>query len=1054
MKYIDAAVARSRTTLTSFVAIMLTGFACYLLIPVELNPDVQVPIIVTTVIHEGISPEDSERLISRPAELELKALDGITEITTFSSENAATIVAEFDIDLDSQAALSELREAIDRAKVWFPPDTEEPIIREVSATGVPVVNIIVGGEGVPERTLLRIAEELQSRIEILPQVLEAQMVGNREELMEAIIDPNKLETYGFPAALIGQAVLGNNRLIPAGQVDTGRGSFSIKVPGLIEDPDDLFDLPLVSTDLGVLTVGDVASVRRTFKDATRFSYANGLPSISLNVMKRKGANLIEAMAAIDQVVEEIRPQVPPAVTISYINNTAPLVLEQNMGLQGNMATAMALVLIVVIATVGVRSGLLVTLAVPFSFFFAFIIITIMGFTYNFMVIFGLLLGLGMLIDGAIVLVEYADRKMAEGLNSREAYKAAVERMFWPITASTATTLAAFLPIMFWPGVAGQFMSYLPITVFAVLIGSLFYALLFAPVIGSLIGRSSDADKKYLRALEEGDPEKTGGITAQYAKLLSVAVRYPFSVFMISVTTLAVIVGSYLSFGRGVEFFTGVEPSQTTVQVFARGNYSPAELRDIMLEVEDRVRSVGHFQGIVTQSGAGMQMGGDSQSASDLIGSIFIEMTDRRDRDVDGMEVENLYREAIANLPGARAEVVAIENGPPVGKEIQLELAGEDLNLLFNEARRIRTFMEQGMTGLIDIDDTAPVPGIEWEITVDRAQAAIMGASMAEIGTAIQMMTNGVFMGVYRPDDSEEEVDIRLRYPAQYRGLDQIDTIRIATANGPVPISSFITREAKPKVSSIQRVNGNRVVYVRANPAPGIVADNKLQELEAWLVDNPPIAGVDYQFRGANEEQTESAAFLAQAFTLAMALMAILLITQFNSFYQSLLILSSILLSTSGVLLGLLITGQTFSVILTGIGIVALAGIIVNNNIVLIDTFNVLRRTHQEWSLHEVIVHTGVQRLRPVFLTTFTTGFGLLPLAMHISVDLIGAEIEVGGPITSQWVALASAIVFGLSFATVLTLIVTPAMLALPESLRRTRDGAIRLILPRRIRYGA
>ena len=1054
MKYIDAAVARSRTTLTSFVAIMLTGFACYLLIPVELNPDVQVPIIVTTVIHEGISPEDSERLISRPAELELKALDGITEITTFSSENAATIVAEFDIDLDSQAALSELREAIDRAKVWFPPDTEEPIIREVSASGVPVVNIIVGGEGVPERTLLRIAEELQSRIEILPQVLEAQMVGNREELMEAIIDPNKLETYGFPGALIGQAVLGNNRLIPAGQVDTGRGSFSIKVPGLIEDPDDLFDLPLVSTDLGVLTVGDVASVRRTFKDATRFSYANGLPSISLNVMKRKGANLIEAMAAIDQVVEEIRPQVPPAVTISYINNTAPQVLEQNMGLQGNMATAMALVLIVVIAAVGVRSGLLVTLAVPFSFFFAFIIITIMGFTYNFMVIFGLLLGLGMLIDGAIVLVEYADRKMAEGLDSREAYKAAVERMFWPITASTATTLAAFLPIMFWPGVAGQFMSYLPITVFAVLIGSLFYALLFAPVIGSLIGRSSDADKKYLRALEEGDPEKTGGITAQYAKLLSVAVRYPFSVFMISVTTLVVIVGSYLSFGRGVEFFTGVEPSQTTVQVFARGNYSPAELRDIMLEVEGRVRSVGHFQGIVTQSGAGMQMGGDSQSASDLIGSIFIEMTDRRDRDVDGMEVENLYREAIANLPGARAEVVAIENGPPVGKEIQLELAGEDLNLLFNEARRIRTYMEQGMTGLIDIDDTAPVPGIEWEITVDRAQAAIMGASMAEIGTAIQMMTNGVFMGVYRPDDSEEEVDIRLRYPARYRGLDQIDTIRIATANGPVPISSFITREAKPKVSSIQRVNGNRVVYVRANPAPGIVADNKLQELEAWLEDNPPVAGADYQFRGANEEQTESAAFLSQAFTLAMALMAILLITQFNSFYQSLLILSSILLSTSGVLLGLLITGQTFSVILTGIGIVALAGIIVNNNIVLIDTFNVLRRTHQEWSLHEVIMHTGVQRLRPVFLTTFTTGFGLLPLAMHVSVDLIGAEIEVGGPITSQWVALASAIVFGLSFATVLTLIVTPAMLALPESLRRTRDGAIRLILPRRIRYGA
>ena len=1052
MKYIDAAVSRSRTTLTSFAAVMLTGFACYLAIPVELNPDVQVPIIVTTVIHEGISPEDSERLISKPVEVELKALDGITEYTTFSSENAATIMAEFDIDMDSQAALNELREAIDRAKVWFPPDTEEPIIQEVSASGVPVVNIVITGEGVPERTLLRVAEELQSRIEILPPVLEAQMVGNREELMEAIIDPNKLETYGFPSSVIGQTVLGNNRLIPAGQVDTGSGSFSIKVPGLIETSDDLFDLPLVSNDLGVLTVGDVASVRRTFKDATRYTYANGAQAISLDVMKRKGANLVDTMAQIDAVVSEVRPQLPPAVRVEYINNTAPLVLEQNMGLQGNMATAMALVAIVVIAAVGVRSGLLVTLAVPFSFFFAFIIITLMGFTYNFMVIFGLLLGLGMLIDGAIVLVEYADRKMAEGMNSHEAYRAAVQRMFWPITASTATTLAAFLPIMFWPGVAGQFMSYLPITVFAVLIGSLFYALLFAPAIGALIGRSSDADQKYLRALEDGDPLKTGGVTALYARLLGLAVRFPGAVFVLSITTLVTIVTAYVSFGRGVEFFTGVEPNQTRIQVFARGNYSPAELRDILLEVEDRIRSVGHFKGIVTQSGAGMQMGGAGQTASDLIGSIYIEMSDRRDRDVNGIELENLYREAITGLPGARAEVVPIENGPPVGKEVQLELSGEDLDLLFNEARRVSTYMSETMVGLIDIDDTAPVPGIEWEITVDRAQAAIMGASMAEIGAAIQMLTNGVYMGVYRPDDTEEEVDIRLRYPREYRGLDEIDTIRIATANGPVPISSFITREARPKVSSIQRVNGNRVVYVRANPAPGIVADNKVQELQAWLAENPPVNGVDYQFRGANEEQAESAAFLSQAFTLAMALMAILLITQFNSFYQSLLILSSILLSTSGVLLGLLITGQTFSVILTGIGIVALAGIIVNNNIVLIDTFNVLRRDHPEWTLQEVIVHTGVQRLRPVFLTTFTTGFGLLPLAMHVSVDLIGAEIEVGGPITSQWVALASAIVFGLSFATILTLIVTPAMLALPESLRQTRDRILRLVYPRRLHY--
>lgn len=1034
--YIDTAVSRSRTTLSIFVAIMLTGFGSYLSIPVELNPDVEVPIIITTIIHEGISPEDAERLLAKPTEVELKSLDGITQISSFSSENAATIITEFDISFESKTALSDVREAVNRAKARFPANTEEPLMQEVSAAGLPVVQIAVGGQGVPERVLLRVAEQLQREIEILPQILEAVMVGNREELLEAEIDPGKLETYGIPNSAIVSTVMNNNRLIPAGQVDTGQGSFSVKVPGLIENAEDLFNLPLASTDLGVLTVADIAEVRRTFKDATRYSYSNGSASISLNVNKRKGANLVESMEQIDAVVERIRPTLPPSVTLSYINNTAPLVLEQNLGLQGNMATAMVLVLIVVIASVGVRSGLIVTLAVPFSFFFAFIIISLLGFTYNFMVIFGLLLGLGMLIDGAIVMVEYADRKMAEGLNSLEAYRAAVDRMFWPIMASTATTLAAFLPIMFWPGVSGQFMSYLPITVFAVLIGSLFYALLFAPTIGALIGQGSAAAKAFAKGGSDDGRVVATGITRLYEKSLKVAVKLPITVSLLSIVTLVTIVWAYGRYGKGVEFFTGVEPSQTQIQVFARGNYSPAELRDVMLSVQERIYEVGYFKGIVMQSGTGQQLGGDQQTAPDLIGYIFVEMVDRRERELDGFEVENRYRQAIANLPGARAEVVSLEQGPPVGKEIQIELSGEELEPLFAEAARIRSFMENDMTGLIDIDDTAPVPGIEWEIKVDRARAAMMGASMAEIGTAIQLMTNGVFMGDYRPNDSEEEVDIRIRYPAEYRGIEQMDTIRIATANGPVPISSFVTRVAKPAVSSIQRVDGARVVYVRANPAPGIVASNKLTEIDAWLEENPPQRGVTAVFRGANEEQADSAAFLGKAFSLAMALMAILLVTQFNSYYQAFIILSSVLLSTAGVLLGLLTTGQTFSVILTGIGIVALSGIIVNNNIVLIDTFNYLKAKHGDWTLEEIIVQTGVQRLRPVFLTTFTTGFGLLPLAMHVSVDLINAEIEVGGPITSQWVSLASAIVFGLSFATILTLIVTPAMLALPDALRK------------------
>ena len=1036
MRYIKASVSRARTTLSIFVAIMATGFVSYMTIPVELNPDVSVPIIVTTIIHEGISPEDAERLLAKPAEVELKAVEGITQISSFSSEGAATIIAEFDVTLDSTIALQEIRTAIDRAQARFPQSTEEPIVQEVSAASVPLVQIAISGEDVPERVLLQVAQDLQRRVETLPEIMSADMVGDREELLEAIIDPAQLETYGITNQQIVQAVNNNNRLIPAGAVNTGQGSFSVKLPGLIETQEDLFDLPIAANQNGVLTLSDIAEVRRTFKDAQRYSYANGERSISIDVQKRKGANLIEAMDKIDVMVEEMLPTLPPAVTIAYMNNTAPIVLEQNLGLQGNMVSSMVLVLIVVIAAVGVRSGILVTLAVPFSFFFAFIIISMLGFTYNFMVIFGLLLGLGMLIDGAIVMVEFADTKMAEGYTKEDAYQEAVNRMFWPIIASTMTTLAAFLPMMFWPGVAGEFMRYLPITVFAVLVGSLLYALWFAPVMGALFAKApKSSGTQAVSHYDEVDSSNLRGVSRAYAGLLRGAARSPGFVFIGSIGTLVGIAIAYFNFGAGVEFFTAVEPNQTRIQVFARGNFSPEEIRDMVVDVEKRVMNVGYYKNVVTQSGSGQSLGGGQSSAPDLVGTIFVEFTDRRIRDVNGFEIENLYREAISNIPGVKAEIATIEQGPPVGKELQIEIFGDNLQDLITEAKRVRAFLETGMTGLIDIDDTTPIPGIEWAINVDRARAAMFGANISEVGTAVQLLTDGVRMGDYRPDDTEEEVDMRVRYPEEYRGLEQIEKIQVTTASGMAPVSSFITRVPEPKVSSIQRVDGNKVIYVRANPAPGEVTATKLVELEQWLDSNPMMPGVDYQFRGANEEQEQSFAFLMQAFGLSLMLMAILLVTQFNSFYQTLLILSSVLLSTTGVLLGLLITGQTFSVILTGVGIVALAGIIVNNNIILIDTFNYLRETRKDWSLEEIIVQTGVQRLRPVFLTTFTTGCGLLPLAMHVSIDLIGAEIEVGGPITSQWVQLAGAIVYGLSFGTILTLIVTPAMLALPAKMR-------------------
>ena len=535
-------------------------------------------------------------------------------------------------------------------------------------------------------------------------------------------------------------------------------------------------------------------------------------------------------------------------------------------------------------------------------------------------------------------------------------------------------------------------------------------------------------------VEQGRFSEVGGIIGIYARLLNLSTRHPLAVIGVTLAVLYGIIQWYGVAGKGSQFFIDVEPSFTGVNVSARGNFSAEEIRDIVTDVEQRVMDVGYVESIYTRTGSGGISFGAGGTTPDRIGTMFIQMTDRHDRALDGFEVEQAFEAAIQDIPGVRAEMRPQQMGPPVGKDIQLQLRGDDLDALTAQARTIRRHLEQ-MEGLTGVDDTAPVTGIEWQVKVDRPKAGMFGADVSSVGAAIQLITNGVLVGKYRPDDVDDEVDIRVRYPEEYRGISQLDSLRVNTREGQVPISSFIDREAKPKVSTIFRQDGQRVMYVRANTIQGVLPNDKVNEIREWLAGQELDPGIEIVFRGANEEQEEVNQFIGVAFSLALMLMGILLVTQFNSFYQALLILSAVVMSTIGVLLGLVITGYPFSAIMTGIGIVALAGIIVNNNIVLIDTFNYLRRENPGWDLQRVIVTTGCQRLRPVFLTTFTTGFGLLPMASGVSIDLIGREIEVGGPVASYWVQLASAIVSGLSFATVLTLIVTPSLLIAPEAIR-------------------
>jgi multidrug efflux pump len=1049
---IESAFSRTRTTLSLLAVLVLAGIMARNALPIANDPHVELPFYYVGVVHDGISPEDAERLLVQPMEAELRKLEGVVELQSTATEGMASFFVEFDVSHDLNQAIADTREAVNRASSEMPATAEEPFVNELTADDSPMLLINFVGENTSERSIYQAALKLQDDVESIPSVLNAEMRGQREEVLAVTINPKALNAYRISAEELINTLQRNNRLIPAGAVDLDGGRFAVKVPAVVEEAQDILDLPIRSSGDTVVSLEDVATVRRTFKDRSSFARYNGRDTITISVTKRANANVIDSVTEVLESVEAARASLPAGIEIITSQNQAEFATIQVKELEGNILTALAVVMIIVVAAMGFRSGLVVGLGIPFSLLFSITIIFLLGYTFNFMVMFGMLLGLGMLIDGGIVVTEYANRKMAEGMDHKEAYAEAVKRMFWPVTASTATTLAAFLPMLFWPGVSGQFMVYLPVTVFTVLVGSLLYALLFGPVLGSLLGQPSahDAQASLGRALlESGDPTELPSITGHFARFLRVVCSRPLTTLGIIFSMLFCIFWAYGKFGLGTIFFSDADPQFITVSVLGRGNFSASEVNDLVLEVEEQILDIPGIRFINTQSMLPGDSGNDLGSSSDRIGSIFLELFPEYERSLKGYEIMRQVRERTAHLAGIRVEIRPLEKGPPVGKPIQIELTSRDRSLLEPAMARLRAYLDT-MPELVDIDDTAALPSVEWRVEVDRKQAAIYGADVSSAGLAVQLVTNGVKVGEYRPDDADDSVDIRVRYPRNERGITAIEDLQLSTNQGMVPLRNFVRLVPAPGVDSFKRIDGLPVERIRADVVEGVMADAMVREIEAWLQMQTFDPALTIRFRGANEEQADSMAFVSAAFTLALALMFILLVTQFNNFYQSSLILASVVMSTAGVLLGLLMLGNPFSALLTGVGVLALAGIVVNNNIILIDTFNHIRSTQPQLDKREMIVRATTQRLRPVLLTTITTVSGLLPLASGFSIDLVARSITPNGDMAIFWAPLSQAIVFGLSFATVLTLIATPAMLALPVNLRerlgREEGGPVRKIV--------
>ncbi len=1022
---------RSRSVLVLLLGLLAAGGMSYAMIAKEAAPDVDVPIYFITVSYPGISPDDSERLLVRPLERELAGIEGLDEMYASAGEGFALVRLDFDPGYDNRRALADVREEVDLAKPELPAGAEEPAVTEVDLSMFPVLTATLSGS-VPERTLVQIARDLRDRIEALPGVLEVEIGGDREDLLEVLVDPQTLETYRLPYNELVEAIGRNNRLVAAGALDSGAGRLSIKVPGVIESVEDVLELPVIARAGTVVTFQEVGEARRTFKDPEGFVRIDGEPAVSLEIRKRGGANILDTVAQAREVIESAQADWPGGVEVRYLQDSAEDIRDLLGDLENNVLTAVILVMLTIVVALGGRSSWLVGLAIPGAFLSGVLVLHLMGFTLNIVVLFALILVVGMLVDGAIVVVEQADRYLAEG-KGQTAYLAAAQRMAWPIIASVATTLAVFFPLLFWPGLVGEFMFYLPATVIVTLLMSLVMALVFIPVLAATFSRQQVVSRpeqvRRIRAAEAGRFDELDGGTARYVYLLRWTIAHPGQTFAAVFLLTAGLYVAYGELGKGVDFFPEVEPRFAQIQVQARGDFSVWEADELVRRVETRLYDHPAFETVYARSIGSQQDRLAQDYAEDVIGVIQLDLVDWQWRPPAAELLEQL-RADLADVAGVRLQFLTESSGPSEGKPVVLQLAADDkaddVDPLVDAVEHLRRGMA-AVGGFVDVEDDRPLPGIEMRLEVDHREAARFGADVSLLGSAVQMLTSGLALGGYRPADADEEVDIRVRFPFDERNLAQLVNLRVPTEAGLVPARNFVEFVPAPKTGIIKRVDGARTLTVEADVAAGRLVDERVGALEAWLAEHPLPGGVDLAFRGQQEDQAEAGRFLAGAFALAIALMLLILVTQFNSFGQAVLVLTAIVFSTGGVLLGLILRGEAFSVVMSGIGVIALAGVVVNNNIVLIDTFNQLRRDGIETV--DAALRTGAQRLRPVLLTTVTTVLGLAPMVFGLTIDVMGREFSIGAPSTQYWVQLATAIAGGLLVATPLTLLFTPSMLA-------------------------
>jgi multidrug efflux pump len=1074
--------------------VLVLGLVSYVTVPKESSPEIVVPNIFVHTIYPGVAPKDIETLISRPIEEELNTIGDVKHVTSVSTEGVSSINVEFEAGVDMEAALAKVREKVDIAKPDLPEAAEDPQIVEINFAEFPIMQVNVSGPYSLVR-LREVAEDLQDELEQIPSVLEVQRSGGLEREVKVDVDLAKLKFYDLAFDDVVEAIQRENVTVPGGSIDVGEMKYLVRVPGQFETTAPIAGIVVDTKNGQPVYIRDVATVDFGFKDRDSYARLDGEPVVSLAVKKRSGENIIATADAVRATIARLAPSFPPGTVVKITSDQSQDIQKMVSSLENNIISGLILVVAVLLFFLGVRTAWFVGLAIPTSMLLSFIVLKGIGFSMNMVVLFSLILALGMLVDNAIVVVENIYRFREQGYDRRQAAKYATGEVALPIISSTATTLAAFLPMVFWPGIVGEFMKYLPYTLIITLSSSLFVALVIVPSLCGMFLSLEHSPRVPLKPAARLILIGAGAVTLllllaanwltavllvltaagvytfhhfvagplgrwfmhhalpaiidAYERQLRWALSHRLMVLGGAFGALVLAVVAFGMFSVGVEFFPeDIPPATVYVQVDAPLGTRVEQTDAIVHRIENELRTVpGHedFESVVATVGSQVSNSFSSGSGTHLA-TVAVNFVDFEQRHQDGFRTLDEMRRTIGTgIAGADIAVELPNNGPPTGAPVTLEINGanaDTLRLLADEAVRLleRAPVFAKLDGLeSDMDAGRP----ELVVDVDREKAGLYGLNTGRVGRTVRAAINGVAASKFRDGKDEYDITVRLAR-ADRENLGALEDLTLVPENGgQVPLSSVAAVRVGRGSGDVRRKDLDRVATVSSDVRSGYNANAVLAEVQQTLEPFAAALPAGYQMRyaGQQEDQAEAQRFLSEAFVIALLLIGFILVWQFDSVTKPLIIMTSVILSTIGVLLGLIVFHMPFGIIMTGVGVISLAGVVVNNAIVLIDYTDLLR-ARDGLTRREAVVRAGKTRFRPVILTAVTTVLGLVPLGIGLNIDFLGLysslhpDIFWGGEQAAWWGQMAVAVIVGLSFATVLTLVVVPCTYSLLDDLDR------------------